>query len=331
MKVFRTLILPFALLLALVSCKKDETEKTYMDGAFNISHNMPKFVSPGATYTFTVDGVVAPDGSKVGYCFTHPITKRIDTTARYTFVIPDSLGTFAITCTAFPVESSDLYYASSTTISYTAVSDNGTLSRMILGPDNRTAKLYDRNYITAQKSCGEWLCYNLSYIKRDAADNEVFGHSYSDSPAMQNILGAYYTWEEAQTACPEGWRLPSDSDWVELIKSCGGPDSLEPLQDSPSGAGNLMSRQTFNGVTMWEYYRGVNVTGNAFMGVIPSGYATIAVDKYNFSGFGSYAAFWTTDEMDGKGVYRYIYQEYDTVYVGLADKTSFAASVRCIR
>ena len=328
---FRILLLPLLALCALVSCKKDEVEKTYMDGEFKLSHNVPQFVKAGEIYTISVTGVEAPDGTEVGYYFTQPITKRIDTTATYKFMVPDSLGTFAVVCTAFPVESSDLYYTSSTSVTFTVVDENKTLSELLLSPDAGTATLYSRTYYTIPKNGDEWVCSNLSYIERDASGKETFGHSYKDSPAMQNIVGAYYTWEEAQTACPEGWRLPSDQDWVNLIKTSGGPETLVPFQDSPSGAGNLMARLTFNGIMMWEYYRGVKVTGDAFMGIIPAGYASIAEDKYNFSGFGSYAAFWTSDELDGKGVYRYIYQEYDNVYAGLADKSAFAASVRCVR
>ena len=328
---FRILLLPLLALLALASCKKDEVEKTYMDGEFKLVHKMPRYVNAGDIYTISVSGVEAPDGTKVGYCFTHPIINRVDTTDTYTFAIPDSLGTFAVVCTAYPVESSDLYYTSSTSVTFTVVDEEKTLSEILLSPDAGTASLYSRTYHTIPNSSGEWTCANLSYIERDANGKETFGHSYLDSPAMQNILGAYYTWEEAQTVCPEGWRLPSDQDWVNLIKLSGGPETLVQFQDSPSGAGNLMARLTFNGITMWEYYRGVNITGNAFMGVIPAGYANIAEGKYNFTGFGSYAAFWTSDELNGQGVYRYIYQEYDNVYAGLADKTTFAASVRCVR
>ena len=197
---FRTLLLPFLVLLSVVSCKKDETEKTYMEGEFIIESNMPRFVNPGAIYKISVSGVEAPDGTKVGYYYTHPITKRVDTTATYTFMIPDTLGTFAVVCTAYPVESSDIYYTSSTSVSFTVVDDEKTLSEILLKPDSGSAELYSRTYYTNPTADGEWICSNLSYIKRDASGNEVYGHSYADSPATQNILGAYYTWESSAYA-----------------------------------------------------------------------------------------------------------------------------------
>lgn len=34
--------------------------------------------------------------------------------------------------------------------------------------------------------------------------------------------GRYYTWYAATNACPEGWRLPSDEDWFQLVNLYGG-------------------------------------------------------------------------------------------------------------
>ena len=43
---------------------------------------------------------------------------------------------------------------------------------------------------------------------------------------MDMIFGKYYTWTEAQTACPEGWELPSDADFVELARKVSGKDDF---------------------------------------------------------------------------------------------------------
>ena len=37
--------------------------------------------------------------------------------------------------------------------------------------------------------------------------------TFADTPAT---LGGRYTWSEAQTACPEGWRLPRNPDYLRL-------------------------------------------------------------------------------------------------------------------
>ena len=331
---FRTLAAMALALLALASCKEEEITKEYMDGTLNISGTIPQFVAPGGKYTLSASGVTAPDGTAVKYYFTDPVNQVTDSTSVFTYTIPDVLGTYSLTCVAYPVESSDKYYTSSKSLTFTIVSDRertGSLQGIPHYIDRGTVNMYSRVYDTFKAGDKEWTCSNLTYIERTSDGKETFGHSYADCPAMQNIVGAFYTWEEAQNACPAGWHLPTEAEWVELVKLAGGPADLQPLQDSPKGAGNLMVKCTFNGQALWEYYRDVTILNSTHLSAIPAGYASLGNDSHNFTGFGSYAAFWTADEHDGKGVYRYIYQEYDNVFVGLGDKDSFAASVRCVR
>lgn len=325
------------LVAVMVSCKEKEDERTSMDGALYMDSDIPEYVMAGESYSFKAGGVTAPDGTAVGYYFTRPITSVKDTlkSEKDTFVyeIPDTLGTFSVTCTAYPVESSDKYYSSSAYITFTIVSDdpvNGSITNIAEHPGDENVELDGRPYKASAAGSLTWLRSNLCTIRRDSSNKEIFGHSFQNSPAMQNILGAYYTWEEAQTACPDGWHLPSDAEWVDLLKSVGAPQDLQPFQDSPSGAGKLMVKACFNGSVMWDYYRNVNIQ-DAVLSAIPAGYATINDGVYRFSGMKEYAMFWTSDERDGMGVYRYIFEQNDNVYVASADKRTFAASVRCVK
>jgi uncharacterized protein (TIGR02145 family) len=49
---------------------------------------------------------------------------------------------------------------------------------------------------------------NLYWMTRNVGGNE------------KEIIGDRYTFEQAQTACPEGWRLPTKSEFEALIKNC---------------------------------------------------------------------------------------------------------------
>ena len=324
-----SILVPALLLLILGSCK-DETEKVYMDGTLKIEHSIPAYVSPGDVFTLKASGITAPDGTAVGYYFTNPVTKVSDTTAVYTYTVPDSLGTFSLSCAAYPVESSDKYYISYASVSMTVVSPK-SITGVGKYDDDGSAVLYSRYYATTKGGDREWIRSNLSYTVTDASGVETFGRSFADNTRMREVFGAYYTWEEAQTACPDGWHLPSGQEWVALLQEYGTPDDLGPLQDSPSGAGKLMANASFNGTVLWPYYRGVNISDESHFSAIPAGYANAAGEKYEFSGYLSFAAFWTSDEYEGQGVYRYICKEYDKVYAGVADKKAFAASVRCVR
>lgn len=325
--------------LCLESCKKEEAEKTYMRGTLVFKNTIPHYVMAGEVYTLSGSGVTAPDGTDVAYCFSNSATNKRDTVrtvpAETTFTIPDTLGTFTVTCTAFPVQSSDKYYVSSDSGYFVIVSDapgsdEGSLTGWFERPDEPLVSIHGRDYYICEAGGREWMRFNLSYVEFDISGKPVFGNAYENSPAMKNIFGGYYTWEEAQHACPEGWRLPSEADWVMLLKSSGAPDSLAPMQTSPCGAGKLMGHGSFNDETLWEYYRGVKIE-DTNISALPLGYALITSAGYEFVGYRDYAAFWTSENYEDKGVYRYIYKESDEVFVGVAATDSFAASVRCVR
>lgn len=335
LRYFSILLAAFALLLC-VSCKKKEETKEYMNGSLKLEHSVPAFVMPGETYTIKVSGVTAPDGTAVGYYYTHPVSGLRDTLKNgmdsFFYEVPDSVGRFTLTFIAFPVESSDKYYVSSATCSFTTVRD-GPVSSSITGismnPGDEVVEIDGRSYYVGKSGGLNWMRSNLATVRRDASGNEVFGRSYMDCKAVQYLFGAYYTWEEAQTACPAGWHLPSDAEWVALLKEQGAPEDLQPLQPSPNGAGKLMAKAYFNGNVMWDYYRDV-IIQDLMLSAIPAGYATVSESGYSFRGYDSYAVFWTSDEHDGMGVYRYIFEQCDDVFVATADKKAFAASVRCV-
>lgn len=328
-------VLTFALLY---SCKKEEDTLAYMSGDIKLEHSIPRYVSPGESYTLTASGVTAPDGSPVVYSLYSSVNSNVKDTVKtapfvFTYNVPDTLGSFTLTVTAIPLKSSGKYYNTISSIYFTVVSDHpskGSLTNIQPREDEINEDIYGHSYPLVPAGGMEWMRGNLGRIDRDASGNDVFGRPYARCKAMQYIFGAYYTWEEAQTACPPGWHLPSDAEWVALLKQCGAPASLQPLESSPSGAGNLMAKAYFNGEEMWYYYRGVKINDTT-ISAVPVGYATEAGGVWDFVGYQNYAVFWTSDEYEGQGVYRYIYKEYDNVFVGAASKTNFAASVRCVR
>jgi uncharacterized protein (TIGR02145 family) len=47
---------------------------------------------------------------------------------------------------------------------------------------------------------------------------------YNDDPTLGKKYGRLYSWEAAQKACPGGWHLPTEKDWMTLIENLGGED-----------------------------------------------------------------------------------------------------------
>jgi uncharacterized protein (TIGR02145 family) len=91
---------------------------------------------------------------------------------------------------------------------------------------------YEHNqYKTVEIGTQTWMAQNLKsriYANGDSI-REVY--RYSDSDSLTNIYGLYYTWNSAthnsdiemtQGACPQGWHLPSNTEWQQLLSNLGG-------------------------------------------------------------------------------------------------------------
>ena len=93
-----------------------------------------------------------------------------------------------------------------------------------------------------------------------------------------------------------------------------------------------MGRLYFNDTRMWTYFKDMDIKNDSGLSVMPVGYAALSSgDSFSFTALYTYAAFWTADEKDGQGLFRYLYQDRNIVYLGKADKESFAATVRCVK
>lgn len=336
-KISRLFLVLGTALAAFVACKDDEEQDTrlYLSGSVAIEtlgyESFPKYVVEGDKFTLVPSGVKTGDGpaAEIKYYFSNPFTNKKDTLKageKYNFAIVDSLSTFAISCTAFAVGSTD-YYTTSSSLTFTVVDpqiNTGSLTGFPINDEEISEEIGGKSYYLADVGGVLWMRQNLALV------SEGCGHCYYDSPAMLDIMGAYYTWEEAVKVCPDGWRLPSDEDWALLCKAAGAAEA-SAFMDIEGAAGGLMAYTRFNGEPMWEYYRGVDVDNRTRFTSMPVGYAVVKDGKYQFDGYSKYAAYWTSSEKNGEGVYRYIYRDQNVVFAGAASKSGFAASVRCVR
>jgi uncharacterized protein (TIGR02145 family) len=77
--------------------------------------------------------------------------------------------------------------------------------------DPRDGKVYRTVRIGNQV----WMAENLNY---DAEGSKC----YNNDPANRQKYGWLYDWETAKAVCPDGWHLPSDAEWQELVDFAGG-------------------------------------------------------------------------------------------------------------
>ncbi len=302
------------------SCKKNDSTTTYasFSGSARILGNVPKFVRAGDTYTLKTTGISRSDGGDYGIYWYNSIysdyrdtTKKIGQAEPYDFEfeVPDTMSTISVRCVYF----ASGYYTSTASVNAVIVGPRSLKGQSFVPSQGFVDKRDDKVYHFTKAGGLDWMAENLAYGEK--------GGVYFDSPVMETVLGRYYTWTDAQNACPEGWRLPTEADWDAL---CG---------DGKGVVKDLISKAEFNYEPMWDYWP---VVGDASLKhgfeALPAGYATFDGTKYSFPDESELAVFWTSDEADAKqGVYKYLHEKNPDLMTGRGDKDSFAASVRCVR
>lgn len=205
--------------------------------------------------------------------------------------------------------------------------------------DERDGKVYKTVIIGTQV----WMAENLNYY--DAADLNVkekswcFGKSDNGDSTTCDVSGRLYTWAAAmdsvgawstngkgcgdgktctltatvQGVCPEGWHLPSFSEWYTLFTAVGG-----------STPGKVLKSQT-----------GWNSDGNgtdAFgFSALPAGLRGVRNYDVYFLHDGGYASFWSSTENSSDLAYSMLL-DYISADAGLGNASKgLAFYVRCLR
>ena len=251
MKFRNLLILGTAIsMLVLPSChKKDKEEKSdpYLDGKLTFS--IPDFVLTGETFTLVPTGASNPTTGNVGYSWTSSWLSARDTTKKetasgdgsWTVTMPLKVGTYSITSNAFatgytPLSAYQEFCVVDPTVNVT-ITKAGYQIDSTAFKDPRDGK----TYYLATTGGNVWMQNNLGY--------QDSGVSYGYCSAVDPIFGKLYTWNEAIKACPDGWHLPSDADFVALT----GTEAARG-ETIYGAAGSLMADAYFLGNKMWTYW-----------------------------------------------------------------------------
>lgn len=172
----------------------------------------------------------------------------------------------------------------------------------------------------------DWTVENAHYDTGEGSCfiyPEIHGSSVTYSEANLPKYGYLYTFEGAQKAVPEGWRLPTDEDWNRLEAALG--SSSDKLQQYGwRGAAGLAMQQD-------EADSGLNL----LMGGYYNTYFDANGDGANYRHIGSFGYFWSqTKDTSKEGEY-YFYRKvmYDRpqVYRESINIQNYYLSVRFVR
>lgn len=340
-----SIIIIAASVLAALSCKKEEEAEVLpsLEGA--MTFYAPQFIEPGQTLTMTPKGVEHPEGKGVGYYWkVSPAMTSSDTTrlenglspegqesdGAFTYTFPDSLAVYTVACYAF----AEGYSGTSSSKYVTTVKPGleGSLTATGILPADTHITLDGQDYYYIRIGDLEWFRNNIGV--------RTGGAPYGNADIMSDVFGRFYNHEDALAACPDGWRLPSEDDWLALGAALGVTADKYGVIKGVSA--KLMADAKFNGVTMWDYWPAVGtITNDSKLSVVPAGFLNLGKknDAGEYpeaisSGVYEYAAFWTADSVDGDGsmaYYRYIVANQPDLFISKGDKANFGASVRCVR
>ncbi len=183
----------------------------------------------------------------------------------------------------------------------------------------------------------EWMAENLKVIHYRNGDPITTGYSgwdwtdlsteayavYADDPENVETFGNLYNWyvvDDTRDVCPEGWHVPTDDEFQELVDYFGG-DVIAggPLKDTGTIEGN-------DGI--W-YNPNSGATNESSFTALPGGQRDNSGGNYHFINY--YGYFWSSTANSDYDAWARVLNNSDSgVNHWNADK-SFGLSVRCIK
>jgi uncharacterized protein (TIGR02145 family) len=188
--------------------------------------------------------------------------------------------------------------------------------------DSRDQKVYR----TVRIGNRIWMAQNL---------NHQIDHSwcYDDNNSNCARYGRLYTYDAAMSACPAGWRLPTNDDWKDLVQAAGGQRKRDDDEEFYywSNAGRRLKSKTG-----WRGQRGSgNGTDNFGFSAMPGGFRRNRVaGSVGFYGhIGDNGDWWSaTEGEDSSDAYSWNMHGYDDDVREFNDTRKGAGrSVRCIQ
>lgn len=178
------------------------------------------------------------------------------------------------------------------------------------------------NLRVTQYRNGEWII-NVTGSKT-WSDLTVGAYCYYDNDFDKaKNYGNLYNWNalvDRRNLAPEGWHIPTDDDWQELVDYLGG----ETL-----AGGEMKSVGSIeNNDGLWA---GSNESGTDEFGfsALPAGYRN---QNGLYNGKDSSAYFWSsTEKGNNTAVYRYLNHDNSTVYRDDSGLKQAGYSIRCVR
>ncbi|GHV10742.1 hypothetical protein AGMMS49938_00290 [Fibrobacterales bacterium] len=192
--------------------------------------------------------------------------------------------------------------------------------------DGRDGNVYHQTTIGSQT----WMVENLKY-SLTGGNFWCYDNGDIDNPVDCGEYGLLYDWETAMAAqgasttmqpkqgiCPNGWHVPSDPEWITLIKYVEeGADSTAGIKLKDAAEGTLWAPIDYNPEGFDEYHFTAK-PGGAY-------YSSGSFENFGLNGY-----WWTSTVSGSDATARYMLYDRNEMYSNSYSKKN-GYSVRCIR
>lgn len=291
-----------AVLLVFQGCKKDEESINQPPNCKISSPISAQEITKGETVTISAvatdtDGVISEvqfyvDDVKVGTVANSPYYYEWNTSN-------ENIGNHILKTTCFDNDNS----SASDQIDVVVIEEAITIT------DTRDGQ----KYIIVEIGDQTWFANNLNYETGDS-------WWYNNSESNGEIYGRLYTWDTAQIACPEGWRLPSDDDW-KILEIQLGMSEIAANEESWRGTIEGDKMKSLSG---WN--NDGNGTNSSGFNGLPGGFYGL-----NYNSIGDIAGWWTSTEKSNSAAWERGLDYNSSQVFRFDPPKTFRLSVRCIK
>lgn len=324
-----------AVLIAFVSlsaCKKDKKDKEspYMAGSLQFS--LPKYLLPNQEIELSASGITDPTENITYKWIARGFTEDTLVGQSVKFTSKDTIGFFSMSLTATHPDFPSRTYSLTTNI----INPNSKESFSGIKPTDLTITDPRDSKVYFIKKYGNlyWFVENLRW--------KDLGFPYEKEEALTDIYGYLYTWNQAtggvsssglgngpQGVCPPGWSIPTKEDWEDFASFNLNTSTI--FDNEWNGLGESSSiTASLNGNAIWRYSPDNNKSNSNGFNALPGG--STSNEFKSFSNMYSFGFWWSsTEHNSNSGLYRFIHFDRATFPYNFANKSQFAASVRCVK
>jgi uncharacterized protein (TIGR02145 family) len=225
-------------------------------------------------------------------------------TSPYTFSGLEEKTTYIAYARYKATSSSSFSKTSTGTVFQTAISNPCKSQKNYT--DSRNKKTY--TLVETESQC--WMAENLNY--------DIEGSwCYNNVSSNCTKYGRLYAFEVAKTACPSGWRLPTDNDFKILETQIGmGIEEIDRTGWRGEDVGTILKSKS-----------GWDGSNEKSFNALPAGGRE---ESGSFSGLEQGISFWTSTESGNFAWIRNLYTGFTGINRALFPKEN-AISIRCIR